>query len=59
MTLGDEYRHKASELRVLAAQEPEWNRKVELTGLSLRYRRLAEQADRNSRSDGAPDPFTH
>jgi hypothetical protein len=48
MRLGDGYRAKAAEI---AAKPAHGARRVELESLARAYLRLAEQADRNSKTD--------
>ena len=51
MRSGDEYRAKSAEILAMAASEPHAETQVELESLARAYRRLAEQADRNSATD--------
>ena len=51
MTGGDEYRKRASEFEAWAKAGSDRNKKTEFEGLARVYRRLAEQADRNSTTD--------
>jgi hypothetical protein len=51
MRAGDDYRDKAAEIYARAASEPHAATQVELESLARAYRRLAEQADRNSTAD--------
>ena len=48
MRTADEYRRRAAELKVHAAQETDWDMKCQFEALALSYLRLAEHADRNS-----------
>jgi len=56
MGLGDHYRIKASEMSASALAEPSRFVKVQLEWLAASYRRLAEQADRNSENDLVYEP---
>ena len=51
MTLADQYRVKAGDMAALARAERDPFQKAEYERLSLSYLRLAEQADRNSKTD--------
>jgi hypothetical protein len=51
MTSGDLYRAKAADLNARAARERTPALRSELENLALAYLRLAEQADRNARTD--------
>ena len=51
MTPADQYRVKAGDLAALARAERDPFQKAEYERLSLSYLRLAEQADRNSKTD--------
>jgi hypothetical protein len=51
MTPADSYRIRAAELMASACRCPTRAQRLELEHLALSYRRLAEQADRNSRTD--------
>jgi len=51
MTPADQYRVKAGDLAALAKAEKDPFGKAEYERLSLAYLRLAEQAERNSRTD--------
>ena len=51
MTPADRYRVKAGDFAALAKAETDLLRKAEYERLSLAYSRLAEQAERNSRTD--------
>ena len=59
MTPAELYRVKAGDMASLARAEADPVQKAEYEKLSLAYLRLAEQADRNSRSDVVryPDPM--
>ena len=60
MTQSDKYRIKAAELTALARAEIHPTLSAELERLAISYLRLAEQADRNSKTDvvyeSAPQP---
>ena len=51
MTQADEYRVKAGDMAALAQAETNPLQKAEYERLSLSYLRLADQADRNSRTN--------
>ena len=51
MTPADSYRVKAAELTARAACQPAGALRAELSALAESYLRLAEQAERNSRTD--------
>src|SRR3954469_2395317 len=51
MTPADQYRVKAGDMAALARAERDPFQKAEYERLSLSYLRLADQADRNSRTD--------
>jgi hypothetical protein len=58
MTPADQYRDKARDMAALARDEQDPFQKAEYERLSLSYLRLADQADRNSRTDLVwLDPF--
>ena len=57
MTPGKRYRLKSAELEAKAKEkESEPTLRAELEQLARSYLRLAEQADRNSQADEAPEP---
>ena len=60
MAQSDQYRIKAAELTALARAETHPTLSAELERLAMSYLRLAEQADRNSKTDvvyeSAPHP---
>ena len=51
MTAAELYRAKAAELTARAAVESDRAQRAELNALAQSYLRLAEQAERNSRTD--------
>jgi hypothetical protein len=51
MTQADQYRSRSAELTAKARTETDPAVKAEYEALALGYRRLAEQADRNSQTD--------
>ena len=51
MTQADQYRSRSAELTAKARTETDPTVKAEYEALALGYRRLAEQADRNSQTD--------
>lgn len=51
MPPGDDYRVKASDLRAQALHEADPHIQADLEGLAAAYLRLAEQAERNSKTD--------
>jgi hypothetical protein len=51
MTPAEQYRVKAVEFAAKAKTEDDPHIRTELEALSLSYRRLAEQADRNAQTD--------
>jgi hypothetical protein len=51
MTLGDQYRVRAVEFEAKAKCAPDSEMQAEFENLARSYRRLAEQADRNARTD--------
>jgi hypothetical protein len=56
MVPGEAYRIKAAEIRVKAHQESHTPVKMELEALALSFLRLAEQAERNARTDVVYEP---
>ena len=56
MTLGDDYRIKAAELRARARREANVALRQECERLALSYLRLAEQAERNAATDIVYEP---
>jgi len=56
MAAGDEYRIKAAELHAQAQCHTTSKLRVQLENLAKAYLRLAEQADRNDRSDLIYEP---
>jgi hypothetical protein len=56
MAAGDQYRARAAELSAKAQWETNPGFKVEYENLALAYLRLADQADRNARTDIVYEP---
>ncbi len=59
MTLADEYRHLAADLRARASKEASPFMKTEWNYLAYCYDRLAEQAEKNHRTNRAYEPLLH
>ncbi len=59
MSSGDEYRSKAAELNARTHREMNARIRIELENLALSYLRLAEQADRNARTDMVVEADSH
>ena len=56
MPSGDDYRIKAIDIHAQAKLETNWFNRAELEALALAYLRLAEQADRNAKTDVVYEP---
>ena len=56
MPSGDDYRIKAIDIHAQAKPETNWFNRAELEALALAYLRLAEQADRNAKTDVVYEP---
>jgi hypothetical protein len=56
MTTGDQYRARAAELSAKAQAETARALRIEYENLALAYLRLADQADRNARTDVVYEP---
>ena len=59
MAPGDLYRVKAADMNARAKRETSLLIRAELENLALAYLRLADQADRNARTDVVYEPPSH